>query len=137
MMRKLSILVIMLLVCGIILSRANNACIQYFKSVVNGIALSVNMRLGFYDTVVKSLDNGGKEIFFYMIGKGNLLSNMGEYLKAFHQYKITFDKINNYIDRNKVDLSLDKCEVMLQMSKMSMNLEMYEEGTYILFEMIQ
>lgn len=136
-MRKLSILALILLVCGGVLLRANNARIQYFKSAINDTTLPVNIRLGFYDTIVKSLDNADKEMFFYMIGKGNLLSNMGEYLKAFHQYKTTFDKINTHIDKNKVDFSLDKCEVMLQMSKMAMNLGMYDESTSILFDMIR
>lgn len=131
-----NILIMLIIACLITNASANNrnAKLQYFKSAINDTTLAVDLRIGFYDTLIATHD--GKESFDFMLGKGKLLSNMGSYLEAYHNYKKAYNVINSYISKHKIAFSTDRCEIMLIMAKMALNLGMYDESTSILFDLI-
>lgn len=115
-----------------------NAKLKYYISKMEDGKESFHTMLDIYDSVISIYAIQGNDVLRvrYMIDKAKLASRNGEYAKAFGIYTESLHLINSksVLDEESVDTKKD---CMYQMSKMAMNMNMYDESIAQLFDLLE
>lgn len=116
-----------------------NARLQYYKSKIAEHDMAFSLKSVFYDSIISihTARKDQREVVQYMMNKAKMLTENGEYTRAYSMYKSTISGIDSLsVDNNRYYREQRK-ECMLQLSNIAINIAMYDEAMSYLYELIK